>query len=50
MMKEKEDSKDLPYPDLFDRTERTYAATFARFGDLSYFTPMQRIGLYMDYS
>ena len=43
------DSK-LPYPELFDRTERTFAATFAKFGDLSYFTPVQRIGIYMDYS
>lgn len=33
------DSK-LPYPELFDRTERTFAATFAKFGDLSYFTPV----------
>ena len=40
----------LPYPELFDRTERTFAATFAKFGDLSYFTPIQRIGVYMDYS
>jgi dynein heavy chain len=40
----------LPYPELFDRTERTFAATFAKFGDLSYFTPVQRIGIYMDYS
>lgn len=30
----------LPYPELFDRTERTFAATFAKFGDLSYFTPI----------
>lgn len=43
------DSK-LPYPCLFDRSERTFAATFAKFGDLSYFTPVQRIGIYMDYS
>ena len=40
----------LPYPELFDRSERTFAATFAKFGDLSYFTPVQRIGVYMDYS
>jgi len=40
----------LPYPELFDRTERTFAATFAKFGDLSYFTPIQRIGVYMDHS
>jgi hypothetical protein len=30
----------LPYPDLFDRSERTFAATYAKFGDLSYFTPL----------
>jgi len=39
----------LPYPELFDRSERTFAATFARYGDLSYFTPVQRIGGYMEY-
>ena len=39
----------LPYPELFDRSERTYAATFAKYGDLSYFTPVQRIGNYMEY-
>ena len=30
----------LPYPDLFDKSERTFAATYAKFGDLSYFTPL----------
>ena len=40
----------LPYPELFDRSERTYAATFAKYGDLTYFTPVQRIGSYMEYS
>jgi hypothetical protein len=40
----------LPYPELFDRTERTFAATFAKFGDLTYFTPVQRIGAYMDFT
>ena len=39
----------LPYPELFDRSERTFAATFAKYGDLSYFTPVQRIGTYMEY-
>jgi hypothetical protein len=39
----------MPYPELFDRSERTYAATFARYGDLSYFTPVQRIGTYMEF-
>ena len=40
----------LPYPELFDRSERTFAATFAKFRDLSYFTPVQRIAVYMDFS
>ena len=39
----------MPFPELFDRSERTYAATFARYGDLSYFTPVQRIGTYMEF-
>lgn len=39
----------MPYPELFDRSERTFAATFAKYGDLSYFTPVQRIGNYMEY-
>ena len=26
----------LPYPELFDRSERTFSATFAKYGDLSY--------------
>jgi len=34
----------LPYPELFDRTERTFAACYAKFGNLSYFTAVQRIG------
>jgi hypothetical protein len=42
--------KDLPYAEIFDRSCRTFAATFAKFGDLSYFTPVQRIGCYMDYT
>jgi hypothetical protein len=29
-------SENLPYPELFDRSERTFAATFAKYGDLSY--------------
>ena len=32
--------RDIPYAELFDRSGRTYAATFAKFGDLSYFTPV----------
>jgi len=39
----------MPFPELFDRSERTFAATFARYGDLSYFTPVQRIGTYMEF-
>ena len=31
---------DLPYEELFDRNERTIAATFARFGDLGYYSPI----------
>lgn len=41
---------DMPYPELFDRSLRTFAATFAKFGDLSYYTPVQRIGAYMDHT
>jgi hypothetical protein len=40
----------LPYPDLFDRSVRTLAATFARYGDLSYFSPVQRIGGYIEFT
>ncbi len=47
--KEKEEEVAI-YPDLFDRSERTKCATFAKYGDLSYSTPVQRIGRYMDYS
>ncbi len=36
----KERNFDLPYPELFDRSERTFAATFAKYGDLSYYTPL----------
>lgn len=35
-----ENEDTLPYPELFDRSERTFAATFAKYGDLSYFTPV----------
>lgn len=44
-----EQEDQLPYPELFDRSERTFSATFAKYGDLSYFTPVQRIGNYMEY-
>jgi dynein heavy chain len=36
----KEKNFDLPFPELFDRSERTFAATFAKYGDLSYYTPV----------
>ncbi len=36
----KEKNIDLPFPELFDRSERTFAATFAKYGDLSYYTPV----------
>ena len=35
----KPSEEELPYPELFDRAERTLAATFAKVGDLNYFTP-----------
>jgi len=35
----KSNEEELPYPELFDRAERTLAATFAKVGDLNYFTP-----------
>jgi len=37
----------IPYEEIFDRNERTLGATFAKFGDLSYYSPVQRIGRYM---
>jgi dynein heavy chain len=37
---------DIPFEELFDRNERTLCATFAKFGDLSYYTPNNRIGAY----
>lgn len=43
-------SEDLPYEDLFDRNERTFNATFAKFGDLGYYSAFQRIGSYQQYS
>ena len=36
----KDKTIELPYPELFDRSERTFAATFAKYGDLSYYTPV----------
>ncbi len=32
--------KEIPYEELFDRNERTYCATFAKFGDLGYYAPV----------
>ena len=36
--------------DLFDRSQRTKAATLAKVGDYQYYTPCQRIGYFMDFS
>lgn len=36
--------------DLFDRSQRTKAATLAKVGDYEYYTPCQRIGSFMDFS
>ncbi|KRX05784.1 hypothetical protein PPERSA_02316 [Pseudocohnilembus persalinus] len=41
---------DIPYENLFDRNERTFCATFAKFGDLGFYSPVQRIGSYMEYN
>ena len=41
--------KEMPYEELFDRNERTIAATFVKFNDLSYHSPVQRIGSYYQY-
>jgi hypothetical protein len=46
----KDKNYEMPFPELFDRSERTFAATFDKYGDLSYYTPVQRIGGYMDFS
>lgn len=35
--------------EIFDRSQRTRAATLARTGDFDYYTPFQRIGCFMDY-
>ena len=48
MKQDKEDDLGI-FPDLFDRSERTKCATFAKYGNLTYVTPLQRIGQYMDY-
>jgi hypothetical protein len=36
----KDKNLEMPFPELFDRSERTFAATFAKYGDLSYYTPI----------
>jgi hypothetical protein len=36
--------------DLFDRSQKTVAATLARVGDFEYYTPYQRIGSFIDFS
>lgn len=43
-------NKQLPFPELFDRSERTYCVTFGLAGDLSYVTPVQRIASNMDFT
>ena len=35
--------------DIFDRSQRTRAATLAKTGDFDYYTPFQRIGCFMDF-
>lgn len=37
--KVKRPGDELPYPEIFDRAERTIGATFSKIGDLNYFTP-----------
>lgn len=36
------------YPELFDRTLNTLAATYPKYGDVAYSSPVQRIGSFMD--
>lgn len=36
--------------DIFDRSQRTLAATLAKVGDYDYYTPFQRIGSFIDFS
>ena len=36
--------------EIFDRSQRTLAATLAKVGDYEYYTSFQRIGSFMDYS
>lgn len=33
------EERESNYPEIFDRAERTLAATFAQVGNLNYFTP-----------
>jgi hypothetical protein len=37
----------MPYEDIFDRAERTFAALHGKFGDLTHNTPVVRIGFNM---
>jgi hypothetical protein len=36
--------------DLFDRSQKTVAATLAKVGDFEYYTPYQRIGSFIDFT
>lgn len=50
MQRKVREEEETTYPDLFNRAERTKCAVFTKRGSLSYTTPLQRIGTYMDYS
>lgn len=41
---------DTDYLDIFDRSQRTRAATITKVGDYDYYTPCQRIGLFIEFS
>ena len=40
--------RDLKYPEIFDRSVNTLAATYPKYGDVAYNSPVQRIGSFMD--
>jgi len=42
------EQKHQHYPELFDRTLNTLAATYPKYGDVAYSSPVQRIGSFMD--
>ncbi len=41
---------DLDLLDIFDRSQRTTAATLSKVGDFEYYTPFQRIGSFINFS